>query len=154
MLCLSSVSLLVSFSVYSPPNHIETSRASTIPIFSYFLTKFLFCREIPFSYFLAILPVILVFYSLYHYFMRKLSLKFFRLALLCIKILFAHFILQIRRYFQYPTTVITTKALLGDRRGRVIVLNVKEIVKIPQEVTGIMWFLAPLVHDEVILFCV
>ena len=70
-------------------------RASSIPIFSYFLTKFLFFREIPiFSYFLAILPLILVFYSFLSLFHVKIFLKIFSLPLLGIKILFAHIIPQ------------------------------------------------------------
>ena len=51
--------------IYYSSGSFGKCRASSIPIFSYFLTKFLFFREIPiFSYFLAILHLILVFYSL------------------------------------------------------------------------------------------
>ena len=42
---------------------------------------------------------------------------------------------NLQRCHQYPTSVINTKGSLIDRRGILIELDVKEIVKIPQEVT-------------------
>ena len=77
----------------------DTHRASSILIFSYFLTKFLFFLFFPifqgnsyFSYLLAIFHLILL--SFYYYFMLKHSLKFFSLASLDIKVCFGHIILQ------------------------------------------------------------
>ena len=54
----------------------------------------------------------------------------FSLTLLGIKIFYAHIILQ-----SIPSPAITAKGSLIERRGIIIVLNVKEIAKIPQEVT-------------------
>ena len=67
--------------------------------------------------------------------MQKHSLKIFSLTLLGIKILYAHIILQSIGTVNIPSPAITAKGSLIERRGIIIVLNVKEIAKIPQEVT-------------------
>ena len=70
----------------------------------------------------------MVFLLLFH---AKTFLKtFFSLTSLGIKIFYVHIILQ-----SIPSPAITAKGSLIERRGIIIVLNVKEIVKIPQEVT-------------------
>ena len=47
-----------------------------------------------------------------------------------LKVFYAHIILQ-----SIPSQAVTAKGSLIERRGIIIVLNVKEIAKIPQEVT-------------------
>ena len=54
--------------------------------------------------------------------------------MLTIKIFYALIILQ-----SIPSQAITAKGSLIERRGIIIVLKVKEIAKIPQEVTEQLW---------------
>ena len=91
------------------------------PILSYFFDKILFCPIFwEMSYFILFFGNFAfnfgIFLSFYHHFTQKHSLKFFSLASLAIKILFAHIIPQPNRYHQYPTPVITTKGSLIDKR--------------------------------------
>ena len=80
----------------------------------------------------------MVFLSLFHV---KTLLKNFSLASLSIKILYAHIILQSIGTTNILSPAITAKGSLIERRGIIIVLNVniKEIAKIPQEVTETLW---------------
>ena len=85
--------------------------------------------------FLAILPLILAFYGLFITISRKdIPKKIFSLTSLSMKIFYAHIILQ-----SIPFPAITAKRPLIERRGIIIVLNVKEMAKIPQEVTELIF---------------
>ena len=119
-------------------------RASSIPIFSYFLTKFLFFREIPvFFLYFGHFALFLVFYSL---FITIISHK-------NIPGIFSASLHSASKYFFLkscynphvppisPPLVMTAKVSLTDKRRWqvVIVLNVKEILKISQEITETLW---------------
>ena len=68
--------------------------------------------------------------------MRKHSLKFFSLASLGIKILFAHIILQSPKVTPISHPSCNYKRVTKETGGGILTeLNVKEIVKNPEEVT-------------------
>ena len=97
-------------------------RASSISIFSYFLTKFLFFlffREIPISsYFLATLHLFLVFYSLFITIScENIPYKFLASLPLASKYFSPISYYNLQRYHQYPISVIIPKGSLIDRMG-------------------------------------
>ena len=93
---------------------------------------FLFTDKIPIfpifqgnSYFLVILPLILVFYGLFHhhYFMRENSSNFFSLTFLSIKILFVHIMLESIDPTNIPPLNYDYKRVTNTQEGVVIELN-------------------------------